>query len=123
MTFEPAPTVWEPGLLDSKLEADLTRWIENARSSGPPPRFNQTALSPLKLEDQRKQHTTLAQQVAGCGIAVIDGYLSMKDYAAQRGLDLAEFHHKGIDLQDLLSTVLIGMQYDSRDSGARRYKR
>ena len=140
MQLESAPTVWEPGLLDSKLESDLTRSIENARraeslpqevpsaQTGPVPvggtgTDRQQRPNPTPSAKETVASSTLAQQVGGCGIAVIDGYLTMKDYAAQRGLDLVELHHKGIDLQDLISTLIIGLQYESRDTGARRYKR
>lgn len=69
----------------------------------------------------------LSGLMASCGVAAIDGYLAMKDYAGAKGLDLAELHHKGVDLQDLISTLIIHVQKqaesESRESAARRYKR
>lgn len=136
MQLEPAPMIWEPELLDSKLEADLTRSIANARSGAdefrpvpPPPRFNQTE-QPIRQANstptafETVESSSLAQLVGGCGIAVVDGYLHMKEYAATKGLDLAEMHHKGIDAQDLISTLLINCQRKAdQESGAKRWKR
>ena len=71
--------------------------------------------------------STLAQLIGGCGVAAIDGYLVMRDYAAGKGLDLVELHHKGIDLQDLISTLIIHQQkmaeLEGRQPGAQRWKR
>ena len=68
-----------------------------------------------------------AQLIAGCGVAAIDGYLAMRDYAASKGIDLVELHHKGIDLQDLVSTLIIHLQKqaeaEARNSFNPRYKR
>ena len=46
----------------------------------------------------------------------------MKDYAAAKGLDLVEMHHKGIDLQDLISTLIIDLR-QSEPKDAKRWKR
>jgi hypothetical protein len=124
-------SLWDDGpWYDSILEANLAQSIENARRDSLP-RVSHAAHKPVPIGGIGTEQdgvnltgsTGLSQQVAGCGIAVIDGYLTIKDYAAERGLDLVELHHKGIDLQDLISTLLIGLQYESRDTGARRFKR
>jgi hypothetical protein len=61
--------------------------------------------------------------IAGCGIAAIDGYLAMRDYAAAKGVDLVELHHKGIDLQDLVSTLVIHTQRMAEMEARPRWKR
>lgn len=120
---EPGPTFWEDGLLDSRqdtLEAKLTQSIENNLRRSSLPRV-QTAAHSNEQPLTQLQSTTLTGLVAGCGVAAIDGYLAIKDYAAAKNLDLAEFHHKGIDLQDLLSTLIINVSQQS--TNGQRYKR
>lgn len=136
---EPPLPIWEDELFDTKLEADLRASIENTRRADLP-RDLATAhpTRPVLVKEQQHHQTTssasetlsastLTGLISGCGVAVIDGYLAMKDYAAAKGLDLAELHHKGIDLQDLISTLVIHVQrtseIESREAGARRYKR
>jgi len=114
MRHEPGPLIWEENLLDSRLEVQLAASIANAASlpralphpqPGPGPTLvdaatqRQHTLSALETQEA----STQAQLIAGCGIAAIDGYLAMRDYAASKNLDLVELHHKGIDLQDLIS--------------------
>lgn len=131
---EPPPVPWESGLLDSRIEAQLTQSIENARHGHLPRDFR--LAHPVKKFEQPQiiaspgetlSSTTLSGLMASCGVAAVDGYLAIKDYATSKGLDLAEFHHKGIDLQDLISTLVIHTQrmaeMESRASGAQRYKR
>lgn len=119
---EPPPQVWEESLLDSRLEAQLTQSIENARAAHLP----RDLAAPQLIRQQDQTTTTHAQLIAGCGIAAIDGYLAARDYAAAKGLDLIELHHKGIDLQDLISTLVIHSQkmteLESRQP-AGRYRR
>lgn len=69
------------------------------------------------------EHQPLAQLMSGCGIAAVDGYLTIRDYATSKGLDLIELHHKGIDLQDLVSTLIIHTQRVAEMDGARRLRR
>ncbi len=118
---EPPPVLWEESLLDSKLEAQLTQSIEQARRDHLP---RDLPAAPVNI--QHFQPTTHAQLIAGCGIAAVDGYLATRDYATAKGLDLIELHHKGIDLQDLISTLVIHTQrmaeMESRQPAA-RYKR
>lgn len=137
MQREAEPLVWDDGLLDSKLEPDLTASIENARRESLP-RVH-TAAQPIRPASADSHicqqstalstaaNSTLSQLIGGCGVAAIDGYLAMKDYAASKGLDLVELHHKGIDLQDLLSTLVIHTQrmaeLEGRATGAQRWKR
>lgn len=134
--LEAAPILWEPGFLDSKLEADLTASIDKARIDSLP-RDSQAAPRPVLIRESSQPQFTPsaaetiatsshAQLIGGCGAAAVDGYLYMRDYAASKGLDLAEIHHKGIDLQDLISTLVIHTQrvaeMESR-AGNQRYKR
>lgn len=69
------------------------------------------------------ENQPLAQLMSGCGIAAVDGYLTIRAYAASKGLDLIELHHKGIDLQDLVSTLIIHTQRVAEMDGARRFRR
>lgn len=126
MQLEAAPIQWEPGLLDT---------IERTRVDSLP-RDSQTAPRPVLIKESRPQFTPTAgetiatsshaQLIGGCGAAAVDGYLYMRDYAASKGLDLAEIHHKGIDLQDLVSTLIIHLQKQAEmegRAGNQRYKR
>ena len=127
MQLEAAPIQWEPYLLDT---------IERARIDSLP-RDPQTAPRPvLIIKESTPQFTASAaetiatsshaQLIGGCGAAAVDGYLYMRDYAASKGLDLAEIHHKGIDLQDLVSTLIIHLQKQAEmegRAGSQRYKR
>jgi hypothetical protein len=56
------------------------------------------------------RHTGLSQLFAGAGIAVIDAYIAMRDYAISKDLDLVDIKNKGINLQDLISTAVIHTQ-------------
>ncbi len=129
---EPPAPLWEDGLLDTKLEAQLTQSIQDARAAHLPrdlaaPQPNIRAIAGLPYTQEQPQLTTHAQLIAGCGIAAIDGYLAARDYAASKGLDLIEMKHKGIDFQDLISTLVIHTQkmaeMESRQPAAARYKR
>lgn len=121
--IEPLPLIWEPGLLDSKIEVQLSQSIENARSRHLP-RDLSSAQSQIT---EQLQTNSLSGLMASCGVAAVDGYLAIKDYATAKGLDLAELHHKGIDLQDLISTLVIHTQkmaeMEGRQSAGQRYKR
>lgn len=123
---EPPPPIWDDSFQDSLLEAQLTQSIQDARATHLPREFSRPA--PIKQITERIQpNTPYANLIAGCGIAAIDGYLAARDYAASKGLDLVELHHKGIDLQDLISTLVIHSQkaaeIESRQQPAARYKR
>ena len=122
MQYEQAPPVWEDGLLDSKLEAQLTQSIRDARTAHLPRDLAAERPGPIAVSSQIHPNATLAQLIGGCGIAAVDGYLAMKDYAAAKGLDLVEMHHKGIDLQDLISTLIIDLR-QSEPKDAKRWKR
>ena len=128
MQYEQAPPVWEDGLLDSKLEAQLTQSIRDARTAHLPRDLAAERPGPIAVSSQIHPNATLAQLIGGCGIAAVDGYLAMKDYAAAKGLDLVEMHHKGIDLQDLISTLVIHTQKMSEQESratqeSKRWKR
>jgi hypothetical protein len=124
MQPEERPPVWEDGLLDSRLEAQLAQSIRDARAGHLPRDFQTERPGPIAVSSQIHPNATLAQLIAGCGIAAVDGYLAMKDYAAGKGLDLVEMHHKGIDLQDLISTLIIDLrQSEGREANAKRWKR
>ena len=125
----PCPAVWEDGLIDSKIEAQLTESIRIAKPAHLPrdlpapqhtkaeqPHVTTTATDTLS-------DATLTQLIAGCGIAVVDGYLAMRDYATAKGVDLVELHHKGIDFQDLVSTAMIHVQRMAEMEGRARWKR
>ncbi len=113
---EPGPTFWEDGLLDSRLEAQLAQSIENVQRPSLP-RVQTAVLDANRL----LQSTTLTGLLAGCGVAAIDGYLAIKDYAAAKNLDLIEFKNKGIDLQDLISTLIINAS--QQQTNGQRWKR
>ena len=122
------PYFWEDGLLDSKLEAQLTQSIRDARTAHLPRDLAAERPGPIAVSSQIQHTPTLTQLVAGCGVAAVDGYLAMRDYAAGKGLDLVEIHHKGIDLQDLLSTLIIHQQKQSEQESratqeTKRWKR
>ena len=95
------------------------------------PRFNPARDLPERpgpsQVSQIQSNPSFSQLIAGCGAAIIDGYLDLKQYAASKGLDLVEFHHKGIDFQDLLSTLIIDArkqaEQEGREPGTRRWKR
>ena len=134
---EPPLPLWEDEFYDTKLEAELRASIDQARRSHLPRDLPPAPNRPMLLRDQQHQPSvsasetldasTLTGLISGCGVAVIDGYLHMKEYAAAKGLDLAEFDQKGINFQDLLSTAIIHTQrlaeMEIRESGVRRYKR
>ena len=125
--WEPTPPNLE-ALLEASLsaarQAPLPRASPAAQST--PLRINQIPSQPITASETVAS-STLAQLIGGCGVAAIDGYLVMRDYAAGKGLDLVELHHKGIDLQDLISTLIINLQKQSeqegRQAGAQRWKR
>ena len=104
---ETAPLRWDD--LESLLEQSLSSVRRESL-----PRV-QPAATVAEFPNREQPHATapespLAHLIADCGIAAIDGYLRMREYAASKGLDLVEIHHKGIDLQDLVSTLVIHQQ-------------
>lgn len=123
--------------IPSKLEVDLEASIHHTRQPLPSPEVpncrvirthsNKPLIDQQNSASETVEHYDLAQLVAGCGVAAIDAYLTMRDYAQSKGLDLIEFHHKGIDLQDLLSTLIIHTQrkaeMERSGTAAARYKR
>ena len=135
--LEAAPILWEPDLLDSKLEADLTASIDRARIDSLLRDYPAAPRPVLTFRESSQPQNTPsaaetiaasshAQLIGGCGVAAVDEYLYMRDYAASKGLDLAEIHHKGIDLQDLISTLIINLQKQAEmegRAGNQRYKR
>lgn len=129
---EPPLPLWEDEFFDTKLKAALKASIDQARKAhlprrDLPPTPRPMLCTPTVSASETLDASTLTGLISGCGVAVIDGYLHMKEYAAAKGLDLAELHHKGIDLQDLMSTLIIDLRRQSemegREAGARRYKR
>lgn len=128
---EPPLPLWEDEFYDTKLEAELKASIDQARKThlprDLPPAPRPMLCTPTVSASETLDASTLAGLISGCGVAVIDGYLHMKEYAAAKGLDLAEFDQKGINFQDLLSTAIIHTQrlaeMEIREAGARRYKR
>lgn len=124
---------WNDGIYyDTVLEAQLDASLEAARRAPPPavePAAHTHTLNPISAQPHRiatmpPNSVTHAELIAGCGIAAIDGYLQMRDYAAGKGLDLVELKHKGIDLQDLVSTLIIDLQKRNEAAEpARRYRR
>ncbi len=116
----PLPNWEEDDFSDSIVEAQLKASIANAQRESLP--RVQPAAQPIHrptvVMSRHEQSTpadavgesTHTQLIAGCGIAAVDGYLQIRDYAASKGLDVAELHHKGIDLQDLISTLVIHTQ-------------
>lgn len=140
----PEPDFWNDGIYyDTVLEAQLQASIEEeyqkqkarqiVESAAPlhtePIQPNQTAQysQPHRIAIMPEAESTLAQLMSGCGIAAVDGYLTIRDYATSKGLDLIEMKHKGIDFQDLVSTLIIHQQkmaeLEGREVGARRWKR
>ena len=132
----PPPINWEDGTLEDLLSASIK--LKAARSgfhASPPPRNSEAEslnVRPIDHQEERKHssasetlaHCSLEQLIVGCGIAAIDGYLKMREYAKSKGLDLVELHHKGIDLQDIISTLVIFQQRMSEsESPARRFRR
>jgi hypothetical protein len=120
------PTIWhEP---EFQLEAQLEASIEQARTRTPPPRFTDPAPAPTIIRTKNTnaaetlQNSTLAQLVSGCGIAAIDGYIAIRDYAAEKGVDLRDVKDRGIDLQDLISTLLINLAKAGEQGGQRKWK-
>ena len=128
--------LWEP--TPANLETLLEASISAARRTKTSPETFPSAppITPLRISQIPRQtitasetvaSSTLAQLIGGCGVAAIDGYLVMRDYAAGKGLDLVELKHKGIDLQDLISTLIIDLQkrteQEGRAAGAQRWKR
>ena len=109
---DPAPLQWDD--LETILEASLTQ--VRARTS---PEISKPVPTPIQSVSAIAQHTTetgstgLSQLVAGCGVAAVDGYLAMREYAASKGVALLEFQRDGIDLQDLLSTLVIHVQREN----------
>lgn len=127
----PLPNWEEDDFSDSIVEAQLKASIANVQRESLP-RVQPAAQPGPRLTTIREQQTQStspdADLIASCGIAAIDGYLQMRAYAATKGLDLVEFHHKGIDLQDLISTLVIQQQRraemeERQSSGSRRFSR
>jgi len=90
--------LWEPSAmnLESLLEASIAK--EKARRAS-----EAIAAQPVPISKEQKvqnnctpssietvAQSTHAQLIGGCGIAAIDGYLAMRDYAASKGIDLVE---------------------------------
>jgi hypothetical protein len=114
-----------PAVLWNDLESLLQESIKRRTPTQEDARRTQTplanAIEPTKCTAAKTlQHTGLSQLVEGCGIAAIDGYLAVRDYADSKGLDLVEIHHKGIDLQDLISTLVIHTQRMAEAEARRR---
>jgi hypothetical protein len=121
---DPAPLQWDD--LETILEASLTQ--VRARSlprvePAPTPISAQRITLPQQQSTTETGQTGLSQLVAGCGVAAVDGYLAMKAYATSKGVSLMEFGRDGIDLQDLLSTLVIHVQRENEAGAARRWKR
>ena len=118
----PLPHVWEDGLLEIRVARPAPLPLVEPTAPNHPG-GGTIRLQTITSGKETLAESTLTQPIAGCGIAAIDGYLAMRDYAAAKGLDLAELHHKGIDFQDLLSTVIIHVQktaeMEGRATGAR----
>ena len=135
ITFDAPPILWDDGLAETKLEAELRASLDDARKAKAPAvspteashQTTATNVQPITSAGETLASSDHSQLIAGCGIAAVDGYLQVRDYAAKRGLDLIEFHHKGIDLQDLISTLVIHTQrmaeLEAGAGSARRFRR
>lgn len=140
----PEPDLWNDGEVyyQTELESKLAASIEleyqkqkarldsdkpTAPSHTEPIQPSQTAQysqpNRIAIMMPTAEHQPLAQLMSGCGIAAVDGYLTIRDYATSKGLDLIELHHKGIDLQDLVSTLIIHTQRVAEMDGGRRFRR
>jgi hypothetical protein len=125
-TTETAPLLWDD--LEQILEASLAQVRAKVI---PVPEIPRPIPTPISLSTATPQSTAsetgstgLSQLVAGCGVAAVDGYLAMREYAESKGVALIDFQRDGIDLQDLLSTLVIHVQREGeREAGARRWKR
>lgn len=138
----PEPNYWNDGEIyyDTVLEAQLQASIEEEHQKQKARQPHAEAATPshteppAKLAAQYSQthgiaimpsggETELSRLMSGCGIAAVDGYLTIRDYAQSKGLDLIELHHKGINFQDILSTLIIHTQRMAEMDGGRRFRR
>ena len=123
----PLPAWNEDDFSDSIVEVQLKASIADARTGHLPRDLPAASPQPRPelVNAIRPEQSTSpdAQLIAQCGCDAIDGYLEMREYAAAKGLDLVEFHHKGIDLQDLISTLIIQQQKRAElAAGGRKWK-
>lgn len=131
----PPPTWWEIETLESQLEASIFQAKQRAEMPRPatitpkcpPPRIISADRDyPTAPAAETLQGASLGQLIAGCGIAAIEGYIAFKDYADAHGVDLRDIKDRGIDLQDLISTLVIHTQkmaeQEQRNGQAGRWK-
>jgi hypothetical protein len=132
----PPPTWWEIETLESQLEASILQAKQRAETPWPaaaitpkypPPRIISADRDyPTAPAVETLQGASLGQLIAGCGIAAIEGYIAFKDYADANGVDLRDIKDRGIDLQDLISTLVIHTQkmaeQEQRQGQAGRWK-
>ena len=118
------PALWDDGIqyYDSELEAQLSASLKQKRGpdqSSPSDRPAPVAINATCLNTG--QYTPYADQIAGSGVAIIDAYLTIREYAHAKGLHLAEIGQNGIDLQDLISTLIIDSQRKAEQQPRRNW--
>lgn len=96
--------------LEAKLAASL-KMQQREPVATSPEIYDRPAPPPTPIRSAvQSNDTTYEKLIAGCGIATIDAYLAIRDYASSKSLSLTELKANGFDLQDMLSTLIINHQ-------------